>query len=201
MLKPTLCQRHSWRPVSVGPRASCWGGAGARRDDHGQQRRRCRRQRRPVHAARGDHRRQHQRCLRSHGRRVRGGAGAADDRWDRVRDPGAGLHTISPATQLDAITEGVLIDGYTQPGSSANTLAIGDNAVPLIEIDGTHAQNVFRIDGPKGGSTLRGSRSRTSWAAWGSRSAPLDSEAQITRSPGTSSGPMPRGPPPRPRTI
>ena len=70
--------------------------------------------------------------------------------------PGAGLHTISPATQLDAITEGVLIDGYTQPGSSANTLAIGDNAVPLIEIDGTHAQNVFRIDGPKGGSTLRG---------------------------------------------
>src|SRR4051812_6150389 len=43
--------------------------------------------------------------------------------------PGAGLHTISPATNLPNISEAVIIDGYSQSGSSANTLALGDNAV------------------------------------------------------------------------
>jgi hypothetical protein len=30
----------------------------------------------------------------------------------------------------------VVIDGYTQPGATPNTLAIGDNAVLLIELKG-----------------------------------------------------------------
>ena len=48
--------------------------------------------------------------------------------------PGAGVQTITPATALPQITEAVLIDGYTQPGASANTLAVGGNAVLLIEL-------------------------------------------------------------------
>ncbi len=41
--------------------------------------------------------------------------------------PGTGVHTISPLSSLPALTDdaGVTIDGYTQPGSSPNTLAVG----------------------------------------------------------------------------
>jgi subtilase family serine protease len=53
--------------------------------------------------------------------------------------PGMGVHTISPLTPLPNITGTVTIDGYTQPGSSQNTLFFGDNAVLLIELDGTNA--------------------------------------------------------------
>jgi len=54
---------------------------------------------------------------------------------------GSGLHTISPLSVLPALTDdtGVTIDGYTQPGSSTNTLTIGDNAVLLIELSGVAA--------------------------------------------------------------
>ena len=47
-----------------------------------------------------------------------------------------GVQTISPLTALPALTEAVVIDGYTQRGSSPNTLAVGDNAVILIELNG-----------------------------------------------------------------
>jgi hypothetical protein len=50
--------------------------------------------------------------------------------------PGTGVHTISPINGLDPITNAITIDGYTQLGSSANTLPNGDNAVLLIELDG-----------------------------------------------------------------
>ena len=43
---------------------------------------------------------------------------------------GTGPHTIAPA--LPAITDPVTIDGYTQPGASPNTLAVGSNAVLLF---------------------------------------------------------------------
>ena len=49
--------------------------------------------------------------------------------------PGTGVQTIQPQTALPEITDPVTIDGYTQPGSSANTLAVGDDAVLLIEIN------------------------------------------------------------------
>ncbi len=51
---------------------------------------------------------------------------------------GAGVQTIAPLTALPSISEPVTIDGYTQPGASANTqsLAQGSNAVVLIELDG-----------------------------------------------------------------
>src|SRR5215204_6899085 len=50
-----------------------------------------------------------------------------------------GVHTISPTSPLPLITEPVIINGYSQPGSSANTLAKGTNAVLTIELDGTEA--------------------------------------------------------------
>jgi CSLREA domain-containing protein len=53
--------------------------------------------------------------------------------------PAGGLHTISPGVPLPTITDSVIIDGYTQPGSIPNTLPDGDNAVLLIELDGTSA--------------------------------------------------------------
>jgi CSLREA domain-containing protein len=72
--------------------------------------------------------------------------------------PGAGVHTITPAAPLPAISEPVIIDGYTQPGASPNTLAIGNNAVLRIEIDAssTDANGLFRIEGLQGGSVLMG---------------------------------------------
>ncbi len=45
--------------------------------------------------------------------------------------------TIKPASALPNITDPVIIDGYTQPGTSQNTLAVGDNAVLGIELDGS----------------------------------------------------------------
>jgi hypothetical protein len=75
--------------------------------------------------------------------------------------PGSGAHTIHPSTSLPVIHDAVIIDGYTQPGASPNTLAVGDNAVLKIEIDGSGitapaspSLNVFNID--SNGSTVRG---------------------------------------------
>jgi hypothetical protein len=52
--------------------------------------------------------------------------------------PGGSLKTIHLATALPPIFFPVTIDGYTQPGASPNTLAVGDNAVLQIELDGTN---------------------------------------------------------------
>ena len=45
---------------------------------------------------------------------------------------GTGVHTIVPFPALPTITDPVIIDGYTQPGSAANTQAVEDDAVLLI---------------------------------------------------------------------
>lgn len=71
--------------------------------------------------------------------------------------PGSGVHTIAPQTELPAITDPVVIDGYSQPGASLNTLALGNDAVLKIEIDGSGVVgggSGFRV--LAGGSTLRG---------------------------------------------
>ncbi|MDQ3546245.1 MAG: CSLREA domain-containing protein [Verrucomicrobiota bacterium] len=49
---------------------------------------------------------------------------------------GAGVKTITPTSALPTITEAVTIDGYTQPGAAENTLATGNNAVLLVELNG-----------------------------------------------------------------
>ncbi len=55
--------------------------------------------------------------------------------------PGAGPHTIQPASQLPEITEALTIDGFTQSGASANTVAFPGamDSVLMIEIDGANA--------------------------------------------------------------
>lgn len=71
--------------------------------------------------------------------------------------PGAGVHTIAPVSPLPAITDPVVIDGYTQTGASANTSAVGNNAVLHVELAGeslTGAVIAFDLDGGK--STVRG---------------------------------------------
>ena len=63
--------------------------------------------------------------------------------------PGGGVHTITPLSALPFLTDPVMIDGYTQPGTRPNTLADGTNAVLLVELDGsaagltTNGLNVF----------------------------------------------------------
>jgi Ca2+-binding RTX toxin-like protein len=69
--------------------------------------------------------------------------------------PGAGVQTITPAAILPTITDPVIIDGYTQPGSSANTLAVGDDSVHLIDLDGNGAAFKALII-TAGNSTVRG---------------------------------------------
>src|SRR5204862_13205 len=57
--------------------------------------------------------------------------------------PGSGVHTISPLTVLPTITQTVTIDGYSQPGSSANTNPPTQslNTVLTIELSGALGGN------------------------------------------------------------
>ena len=61
--------------------------------------------------------------------------------------PGMGVKTIAPLSELPTITDPLTIDGYTQPGAAANTLAVGSDAVLLIELSGASA--------PQGSDGLR----------------------------------------------
>ena len=60
---------------------------------------------------------------------------------------GAGVHTINLTSALPTITGAVTIDGYTQTGSSVNTLSVGDNAVLTIELNGTGAGGEHLVHG------------------------------------------------------
>ena len=68
------------------------------------------------------------------------------------------VKTIKPTSELPAITQPVIIDGFTQPGSKKNTLATGAiNAVPKIQLDGSAATS--GADGltiQTNGTTVRG---------------------------------------------
>src|SRR5437016_3300871 len=59
--------------------------------------------------------------------------------------PGSGVRTIAPTSVLPDITNRVTIDGYSQPGSSANTLANSNSAVLLVRLDGAGVTNSFPI--------------------------------------------------------
>jgi trimeric autotransporter adhesin len=52
---------------------------------------------------------------------------------------GVGVKTITPLTPLPTITQPLTIDGYSQPGASANILDDASNATILIQIDGVSA--------------------------------------------------------------
>jgi hypothetical protein len=68
--------------------------------------------------------------------------------------PGTGVHTISPTSALPTITDSVTVDGYSQPGAKPNTLAVGDDAVPRIELSGAGSGSGLRIGAAN--STLEG---------------------------------------------
>ncbi len=71
--------------------------------------------------------------------------------------PGNGVHEISVGDNgLPEITDPVTIDGYTQPGAKANSLAVGNDAIILIRIDGdvTYASDGLLISA--GDSVVRG---------------------------------------------
>lgn len=51
--------------------------------------------------------------------------------------PSDGLQTITLTSNFPAITDSVTIDGYTQPGASPNTEAVGNNAVLRVEVNAT----------------------------------------------------------------
>jgi IPT/TIG domain/S-layer homology domain len=71
--------------------------------------------------------------------------------------PGIGVHTISLASPLPTIVESVEINGYSQPGALENTLADGNDAVLLIEIDGSGLPSVTGLLDVLGtGTTIRG---------------------------------------------
>ena len=53
--------------------------------------------------------------------------------------PGTGPHTIRPNSPLPDILHPVIINGYSQPNATKNTLASGTNAVLMIELDGSNA--------------------------------------------------------------
>ena len=78
---------------------------------------------------------------------------------------GSGLHTIAASTALPGITEGVTINGYSQPGSKANTQATGGlDSVVLISVPGltVNSSNVFLqgLDFPSGGLVISGASNR-----------------------------------------
>ena len=70
--------------------------------------------------------------------------------------PGTGPFVISPLSPLPTLKHATMIDGYSQPGASANTLAQGDNAVILIQVDGSLTGFSDGITLAAGGSTIAG---------------------------------------------
>ena len=72
---------------------------------------------------------------------------------------GASVQTIAPSSPLPTIVKPVAIDGYTQLGTSANTLTNSDNAVLLIQLDGSNAglgTNGLVLGVGSGGSSVSG---------------------------------------------
>jgi hypothetical protein len=66
--------------------------------------------------------------------------------------PGGSVQTITPQTNLPAITDSVTIDGYTQPGSSPNTLGIGPGSPGHVLGDGSNAILNIVLDGSQIGN-------------------------------------------------
>ncbi|MEL6986109.1 MAG: CSLREA domain-containing protein, partial [Actinomycetota bacterium] len=75
----------------------------------------------------------------------------------RFAIPGSGIKTIAPRTELPSLNDAsgaTVIDGFTQPGASANTAATGSNARVLIEVVGSGQEAGIRVE--SAGNTVRG---------------------------------------------
>jgi CSLREA domain-containing protein len=66
------------------------------------------------------------------------------------------VQTITLGSALPTITDAVTIDGYTQPGASANTLAVGNDANILIQLKGGAAGVPDGLVVTSGGTTITG---------------------------------------------
>jgi uncharacterized repeat protein (TIGR01451 family)/CSLREA domain-containing protein len=77
--------------------------------------------------------------------------------FDINRAPVGSVQTIAVSSDLPPITAPVTIDGYTEPGASANTLRLseGDDAVLLIKLEGSSTAFVG-LTLNSDGSTIRG---------------------------------------------
>src|SRR5262249_18310970 len=69
--------------------------------------------------------------------------------------PGSGVHTITVTLALPVISDPVVIDAYTQPGSVQNSLANNNNAQLMIQITGTSTVGDGLVI-TAGSSTVRG---------------------------------------------
>jgi uncharacterized delta-60 repeat protein len=75
----------------------------------------------------------------------------------RFNIAGVGAHAIQLNSALPKVTDAVVIDGYSQPGTSANTLAVGTDATLLIVLDGFNAgSSTHGLSITAGGTTIRG---------------------------------------------
>ena len=71
--------------------------------------------------------------------------------------PGTGPFTINTYEPLPPISHSVLIDGYSQSGASVNTQTGSDNAVLMIDLDGTYIYNpTYGLDIIASGCTVQG---------------------------------------------
>ncbi len=73
--------------------------------------------------------------------------------------PGSGVHTIQLNSMLPTIndeTGGVQIDGYTQPGSAANTDPLVSNAQIKVELRGQGRYSFQGLNVTSAGNTVRG---------------------------------------------
>lgn len=69
---------------------------------------------------------------------------------------GPGVQTLRPTSDLPEVTQPVVIDGFTQPGSQPNTSWPGINAVLLIELDLSDGDAYAGLVIAGGNSTVRG---------------------------------------------
>jgi hypothetical protein len=71
--------------------------------------------------------------------------------------PGSGPRVISLIAALPAITDPVVIDGYSQPGAVPNSLSGVSDGLVLVEIDGSHvSRGAHGLLLQAGSSTIRG---------------------------------------------
>ncbi len=72
--------------------------------------------------------------------------------------PGEGVHTISLNHFLPDLTHPAVIDGFSQPGASPNTLPFdqGNNAKILVELDGSGTGGAFGFSFVGGKTRLKG---------------------------------------------
>ena len=70
--------------------------------------------------------------------------------------PGSGVQTITLQSDLPSITAATILDGYSQPGASPNTQAVGNDAVLLVQVH-CHATAVRCLEVAGGdGSVIEG---------------------------------------------